>query len=149
MFFSLVTPRTPQFNIDSSRLSLKILPFPGNNFASENLPDCNIKFGGAGGMGWMRCCCSWEFPGSYKACVFGTCEVFSVHCPRWNFFVLCRFMFQVISKLDQICVCTSVLWNRCLRMLCSGGLQRLSSGRSGAAVLGTNAQTLIAESFHL
>ena len=56
-------------------------------------------------------------------------------------FVWFRFMFQVIFKLVQICVCTSVLWNRCLRMLCSGGIQKLSSGKSGVVVLGTNAQT--------
>ena len=33
-------------------------------------------------------------------------------------------------------------------MLCSGGIQSLSSGRSGVVVLGTNAQTWIIESFH-
>ena len=42
-----VTERVSQ--VHSSRSSLQILPFPGNNFASENLVDCNIKFGGCGG----------------------------------------------------------------------------------------------------
>ena len=131
-------PAPPKFNIESSRLSLKVLPFPGNNFASENLPDCNIKFGGAGGNGADALLLILGTPwAAQNRCLWHLRSFFRPLSKMVSFFryFFCRFVFQIIFRFVQIYVCAPVLWNRCLRMLCSGGIQGLSSGKSGVVVL--------------
>ena len=84
-------------------------------------------------------------------CLWHLRSFFSVHCPRWNH--CCVFSFHVLGNLYTSVTCPDLrLHFSALEQMSSYALlwgdPKIEFGKSDAVVLGTNAPTWTAESFH-